>query len=251
VLAGAVFAVVAESKGTSASCEQPRLSSGYVHRVTQALRSRRDVWGDRLLAARHGPPYAAASPYLTPLLLARSANGRLLTDSGVHYAPFAQPDGAWGATSVALHVADGSQIVSERAHGRRLTIAVGRRGEERFGSCLARLSPPALAAGYLPVLEERYVDADGVGYRQESFATHVPETESLVSFVRIQATAEHSRAGLTRIRLTPSVSRLAVHDGRLTGRGHTYLFFSPGGSYNGSSVKYAVPPGGTTTVYGA
>src|SRR5205807_2458894 len=150
-----------------------------------------------------------------------------------------------------LHVADGSQIVSERAHGRRLTIAVGRRGEERFGSCLSRLSPPTLAEGYLPILETRYVDAERVRYREESFASRVPETRSLVSFVRITADARHARSHLTRIRLTPSVPSLRLEDGRLTARGHTYLFFSQGGSYHGSSVKYTVPTGGIRTVYAA
>ena len=235
----------------SGGCRQPTLSGGYVHRVTLALRARRDVWGDRLLGSRSGPSYEAARRYLTPLLLARAANGKPLTDSGVHYAPFAEPEGAWGAVSVALHVADGSQIVSERAHGRRLTIAVGSRGGEHYGSCLARLSGPALLDGYLPVLETRYVDANGVRYRQESFAADVPQTHSLVSFVRLSADASHSHARLTRIRLTPSTTRLSSSAGRLSRKGHTYLFFSPGGSYNGASVKYAVPPGSTRTVYAA
>jgi hypothetical protein len=233
----------------ASSCHQPTLSGTYVHRVARALRARRDVWGERLLASRDGPTFAGASRYLKPLFLARAADGRPLTESGVHYAPFAQPEGAWGATSVALHVADGSQIVSEKAHGRRLTIAVGPRGLERYGSCLARLSPPRLEEGYLPILETRYVDGDGVRYRQESFAAHVPETGSLVSFVRVVADATGSSSRRTRIRATPSVDQLTSRDGRLTRKGHTYLFFSPGGSFNGSSVKYNVAPGTTRTIY--
>jgi hypothetical protein len=230
-------------------CRQSSLTGGYVHRVARALRAKRDIWGNVLLAAPNGPTYEGAARYLKPLLLARAANGKPLTDSGVHYAPFAQPEGAWGATSVALHVADGSQIVSERAHGRRLTIAVGSRGLERYGSCLRRLSPPALSAGYLPILETRYVDGDGVRYRQESFATRVPETESLVSFVRLNADAEGSTSRLTRLRFTPSTAPLVADNGRLSRKGHAYLFFSPGGTYNGSSVKYTVPQGEIRTVY--
>jgi hypothetical protein len=261
LLAAAVAVTLAVAAATTAgaetrqetrlasSCRQPTLSGTYVHRVIHALRARRDVWGERLLASRNGPTFEGASRYLKPLLLARAANGRPLTDSGVHYAPFAQPEGAWGATSVALHVADGSQIVSEKAHGRRLTIAVGPRGLERYGSCLARLTEPKLEEGYLPILETRYVDADGVRYRQESFAARVPETDSLVSFVRVAADATGSQARLTRIRVTPSIEHLASHDDRLTRKGHTYLFFSPGGSFNGSSVKYSVAPGTTRTIY--
>ena len=242
-------AETAQTTRLSATCRQPTLSGTYVHRVAAALRARRDLWGERLLASRNGPTFDGASRYLKPLLLARAANGRPLTDSGVHYAPFSQPDGAWGATSVALHVADGSQIVSEKAHGRRLTIAVGARGLERYGSCMARLSPPRLDEGYFPILETRYADADGVHYRQESFAARVPETESLVSFVRVVADASASDGRLTRIRITPSTEHLASTGGRLSLRGHTYLFFSPGGSFNGTSVKYSVAPGTRKTIY--
>ena len=241
----------ARSAAGSSSCPEPGLGWGYVHRVTLALRARRDVWGDRLLASRNGPTYDGARRFLAPLVLARAANGRPLTDSGVHYTPFAEPEGAWGAVSVALHVADGSQIVSQRAYGRRLTIAVGRQGEERYGSCLARLGGPALLDGYLPVLETHYVDAEGVRYEQESFAADVPQTRSLVSFVRITADATSAKAGGTRIRLTPSLAPLHRDPGRLSRKGHTYLFFSPGGSYNGASVKYSVSRGSTRTVYAA
>jgi hypothetical protein len=248
----AAAATHAGARGAAtASCSRPSVSSGYAHRITVALRSRRDVWGDRLLASRNGPTYQGASRFLTPLLLARAANGKPLTESGVHYTPFAEPDGAWGAVSVALHVADGSQIVSQRAHGRRLTIAVGRLGEERYGSCYARLQGPSLLDRYLPILETRYVDAQGVRYRQESFAANVPETQSLVSFVRITADATRARRGGTYVRLTPSLAPLHREPGRLSRKGHTYLFFSPGGSYNGTSVKYAVPRGSTRTVYAA
>jgi hypothetical protein len=231
------------------SCHQPALSGTYMHRIARALRARRDVWGERLLASPSGPTLEGASRYLKPLLMARAANGRPLTESGVHYAPFAEPDGAWGATKVDLHVADGSQIVSDRAHGRRLTIAVGPHGLERYGSCLSRLTAPRLAEGYLPILETRYVDVNGVRYRQESFAARVPETASLVSFVRLSADASAAKTSSTRIRVTPSVEGLASRDGRLHRKGHTYLFFSPGGSFNGSSVKYSVPAGTERTVY--
>lgn len=231
------------------ACRQASLNGRYVHRVTRALSSRRDVWGNVLLAAPRGPTYAGAERYLKPLLLARAANGKPLTESGVHYVPFTQPRGARGALSVALHVADGSQIVSERARGRRLTIAVGHRGSERYGSCLRRLSPPVLAGGYLPILDTRYVDGSGVRYRQESFAARIPETRSLVSFVRLTADAERSSASVTRIRFRPSMVGLARDGDRLRRHGHTYLVFSSGGTFTGTSVKYAVPRGSMRTIY--
>jgi hypothetical protein len=234
-----------------AGCPQARLSSRYVKRVSRALHSRRDSWGRTLLAAPNGPTYERARRYLTPLFLARARNGRLLTESGVHYTHFSQPPNLRGATSVALHVADGSQIISRRAHGRSLTVGVGARGRERYGSCLRRLQPPLLSDGYLPVLQTRYVDRHGVRYRQESFAARVPETGSLVSFLKLTADARRSKVGLVRLRFTPSTRGLA-RDGsgwRLKHAGRTYLFFSPGGTWGRPSVKYAVPRGEITTVY--
>ena len=92
-------------------------------------------------------------------------------------------------------------------------------GSERYGSCLERLAPPELADGYLPVLETQYADASGVHYRQESFASRVPETHSLVSFVRLYADATNSKDPLTRLRFTPSVTGLSSNGVRLARRG--------------------------------
>ncbi len=249
--AGAARHETAQTASAAArtTCRAGAPSGRYQRRVANALRARRDLWGDRLLASRAGPTYEAVERYLPPLLLARAARGKPLTDSGVHYVPFTQPLGARGAISVALHVADGSQIVSERTHGRRLTIAVGHRGSERYSSCLKRLAPPVLADGYLPILETSYVDASGVRYRQESFASRVPETRSLVSFVRLEADATQSKDALTRVRFTPSVSGLSSNGIRLARRGHTFLAYSAGGSFTGSSLKYSVPRGTALTVY--
>ena len=99
--------------------------------IEAALRSGRDVWGEQLLRRPAGPTYAAARQYLAPLLLARAAGRTPLTESGVHYLPFGTPSGARGATQVALHVADGSEIVARRAGGRSLTVGVGSDGRER------------------------------------------------------------------------------------------------------------------------
>jgi hypothetical protein len=258
----AVTAVAATSSGDTTAgtaapsagaangdCPRERVSSRYAGRVNRALRSRRDRWGEALLTAPNGPTYERAQRYLTPLLLARARNGQLLTDSGVHYTHFSQPPNLRGATSVALHVADGSQIITRRASGRNLTIRVGVKGRERYGSCLRRLSQPLLSEGYLPVLQTRYVDGHGVRYEQESFAARIPETLSLVSFVKLTADARRARAGLVRLRFTPSVEGLARTGDRLRRMGRTYLFFSPGGTWGAPSVKYSVRRGEVTTVY--
>src|SRR4051794_9678231 len=189
-------------QGAPAVCAPPRASSAYTARTIAALRAHTDVWGNRLLSAPGGPTYAGAARYLKPLLLARGPKGAPLTVSGVYYLPFGQPDGARGAGSVALHVADGSQILADRVGGRSLNVWVGD-GRERYGSCLARLGGPALADGYLPILQTRYADAAGARYAQESFATRAPATGPLVSFVRIAVDARRVHRA-AHLRLGPS-----------------------------------------------
>src|SRR5215204_2012832 len=162
--------------------------------IEGALGAGRDVWGEALLASPEGPTYAGASRFLPPLLLARAAGRTRLTASGVHYVPFSQPAGAQGGLSVALHVADGSEIIAQRVGGERLTVEVGR---ERYGRCLGRLVLPTLAEGYLPILQTGYVDGRGVRYREESFTTRVAGARGLVSFVRVTADTRGATGGTT------------------------------------------------------
>jgi hypothetical protein len=218
-------------------CRGAGLGPAYAARVESALLAQRDILGERLIAAPSGPTYAAAKQYLPPLLLVgrpAGAGGLRLTGSGVYYLAFGQPVGAGGGGAVALHVADGSQIVSDRTTGPSLTLAVGRRGDERYGSCLARLATPRLYGGYLPILDTAYTDADGVRYRQESFASRIGEASALVSFVRLSIDLPRG-APPVKIRLTASRSGLVVA--------------GPGARVAGSSVEYVVSR--ATTVYAA
>ena len=188
------------------SCSIPGASAAKRGAASRALRAGRDVWGEALLASPRGPSYAAVGKRLPPLLLARAPKKRSLTLSGMHYVPFGQPTGPQGAGSVALHVADGGQILAQRVGGRSLDVFVGRNGRERYGSCLRRLAI-GLADGYLPVLQTRYVDAAGVRYEQESFAGRPPRSAALTSFVRVTADARSARSA-ARFRLaTPGGSR--------------------------------------------
>jgi hypothetical protein len=207
--------------GGGGACPVPRSDPAYVARVLDALRSGRDVWGEALLAAPRGPTFAAARRYLRPLLLARGPDGKSLTDSGVYYLPFAQPGGPRGAGSVALHVADGSQIVSERVGGRSLTVFVD---GERYGSCLARIRELRLAEGWLPILETEYADAEGVRYRQESFAARSGPRSPLASYVRLTIDTRRARRAAV-VTLVPSA--------------------------RGEGVAYRVPAGRVRTVYSA
>jgi hypothetical protein len=188
---------------TKAGCLPPQAGRAYAERVEHALAAGTDVWGDRLLAAKGGPTYAAASRVLPPLFYAAGRGGRLLTTSGAYYLPFTLPVSVGGARGFGLHVADGSQIVVRRAGGPSMTVYVGSRGTERFGSCVARLRPPTLASGYLPILDVAYTDRSGVRYEEESFVGREPWTRSLVSLIRLTADASRAAAPAT-LRLVTS-----------------------------------------------
>ena len=77
----------------------------YVRAVERALLEKRDTWGEAVLRTPGGPSYKAVRRHLKPLLLVGH-----LTDSGVYYLAFGRPVGP-----VALHVADGGEILSRRA----------------------------------------------------------------------------------------------------------------------------------------
>jgi hypothetical protein len=164
----------------------PRASATSVSRIDAALRSGADLWGNALLAARGGPTYGAASKFLAPLLYARGPHGTRLTASGVYYLAFGLPKGATGTSDVALHVADGSEILWRSTTGPTLFVSVGPGSGERYGSCLQRLEPASLAQGWLPVLETGYADATGTHYHEESFAGRGPDG-GLASYVHLTA----------------------------------------------------------------
>jgi hypothetical protein len=185
-----------------------RASPAYAGSVLRALRSKRDLWGEQLLRRPGGPTYAAVRRLLKPLMYAR-ARSKPLTASGVYYLPFAQPLGSHGAAEIALHVADGSQILARTAAGASLRVMVGPGGREPFGSCLSRLSEPALADGYLPILETRYTDSAGVLYSQESFAVRGLGTGALISFVSVTASAANTAAIVRLVHSTKRGARSA------------------------------------------
>ncbi|HZQ66445.1 MAG TPA: hypothetical protein VFA66_14610 [Gaiellaceae bacterium] len=232
------------------ACAAPQVTSAYAGSVRRALQADRDVWGNELLRSSGGPTYDKAARYLHPLLLAAAPSRgkpKYLTDSGVYYLPFGWPAGGFGARVVALHVADGSEVLAGRVNGPNLTIRVG---GERYGACLSRLATPQLYQGYLPVLETRYVDAAGVRYRQESFAGRIDETHGLVSFVRLTADASRSKRDV-RIAFTPSAKHLRLSADRtaLVRGPSTYMYVGPGAVYDGRTVSFLIPAGATGTVY--
>ncbi|MGZ4291308.1 MAG: hypothetical protein ACXVQQ_01805 [Gaiellaceae bacterium] len=205
----------------------PGASWAYARGVGAATRSRRDVWGDRLLASHAGPTYDAARRLVAPLLYATQRGRRPLTNSGVYYLPLAYPTDVYAPTTFALHVADGSEIVSRRVGGPSLMIRVGRTGNEGYGSCLEKTTLATLVDGYLPIVETAYTDTDGVRYTQESFAGRIAGARSIVSFVHLTVDASSASAG--------AVVRFVASDPR------RLLVATPG--------PVRVPAGGTADVY--
>jgi hypothetical protein len=224
----AVTAACADgTRPAATSCRPFRATAGYVRSVEQATAAGQDLWGNELI--RTSPSYQAAGRYLKPLLL---AGGPLqsgpLTDSGVYYLAFGRPDAADGRGPIALHLADGSELVSDRFTGPRLALDVGADGQERYGSCLARLSTPRLYGGYYPILETEYVDGNGARFRQESFVARVPSTGTLASFVRLDVEMPKGSTA-EKIRFTPAGGGDGIP-----------LSFSEGGRFTGSSLEYDV-----------
>jgi hypothetical protein len=249
-LAALAWNASAPAGAVAQRCVKPKTTAAYAGSIRRALKADRDVWGNELLRSAGGPTYEKAARYLKPLLLAAApgrGKPRYLTDSGVYYMPFGWPAGGFGARTVALHVADGGEVIAGRAHGPKLKITVGR---ERYGACLSRLSTPRLYDGHLPILQTRYVDEAGVRYRQESFAGRIAGTRGLVSFVRLTADASRSDRGV-RIRFEPSAEHLRLSaDGTALVRGpDTYVYLGDGARYDGKSVVYTFPAGTTATVY--
>jgi hypothetical protein len=237
-----------QTAAAAAPCD-PSASAGYRAAVARAVASGRDVWGDELLDSRAGPTYAGARR-LAPLLFAVQRGGRPLTASGVYYLPLSFPFTSYGSTVYALHVADGSEIITRYIDGPHLTIYVGY-GRERYGSCKARLRPARLASGYLPIMETSYVDAHGVRYQQESFVGRAYGTygaRSVISFVRLTIDATQATGGAV-VRLAPSQRLAHSAPDRLTRHGQTRLIVSDGARFVDGVARYAVPRGETATIY--
>lgn len=274
----------APPSGPPAPGKPPVLGPGYVKAVEEALGAKRDIWGEQVLARPEGPTYENVKGYLVPLMHGDPS----LTDTGTYYIPFGQPHPKQDASlENALHVADGSQFFSDSSannpfseqYGNTWNVYVGAAGDELYGSSLARLEPPRLVDGY-PILQTEYVDAQGVRYRQESFAARAPEIAdpggfgNLVSWIRLTVEPGDSKAERTLLNFVPTTHRPSdTPKGRLpralerSGNrlisarpepNTTYLIFSPGAKYP-VEVKGLISPalqyaadltgGKPTTVY--
>lgn len=254
VAVATVFAVGVRPAGTAAGaagCAVRAATPAYTSSVEQAVASKRDFWGGRLLRARGGPTYADARRFLTPLTQGMQWAGRPLTASGSYYLPFSFPFTSNGSTVFALHVADGSEIVTRRIGGPSLTLYVGHYGIDRYGSCAARLRPAQLAQGYLPILQTGYEDGGGVRYTQESFVGRAYGTygvRSVISFVKLVVDARGATRSAT-VRLVPWRRLAHSAPDRLALGGQTRLIASEGAEFVDGVVRYRVPAGERRTIY--
>ncbi len=254
----------------------PNLSEPYIQGVREALRSGTDLWGEHLISTPEGPTFENIKDYLVPIATGGVAAGEPdtgamgVSDTGYHYLPLTLPKGDTAETQTppeptdnhyALHTADGSGITadwhtpceaapwtkdySEAFNARcgdfwQARFFVGADGGERYGSDLGRLSGPRLLDGYLPVLRTDYRDAAGVSYTQESFATRVPETSSLVSLVKITATGSGSaRAARLRVHVKdPDGPALSLDGRKVTAGDRTYLLADGRPALSGADLTY-------------
>ncbi len=252
-LVGSATAVRGEARRADSSpCPPMPVDPAYDDAVNSALAAKQDVWGNELLRSPDGPTYEGVQRHLHPVMLVGPPSGlapNRLTDSGIYYLAFGRPRDSGGARLVDLHIADGSQIVSEFVKRARVSIDVGVRPNERFGSCLARLGPARLGGGYLPILQTSYVDTNGVAYRQESFATRIPQTDSLVSFVRLTVDPRGSGVASASVRFTTSVPGLRRVGNQLRRGRDAFLVFAPGGKFHGRALTYTTSGHHARTVY--
>lgn len=249
LLVVAVFAAGGRS-AVAPACGPNRAPLEYASAVQRAVDSGRDLWGHALLAARGGPTYRAAEGHLAPLLLGIQRKLRPLTPTGFYYVPLSFSWSNYGSTVFALHVADGSEIITRRVGGPAMRIYVGN-GGELYGSCVERLRPAQFAEGHLPVLETSYTDRYGVRYRQESFVGHVYGTfgvRSIISFVRLQVDARHARA-TAHVRFDPTRWLRRTGPERSGTRAGVRLIVSPGGHFVGGGFRFLIQPGTRTTLY--
>src|SRR5690606_11852288 len=93
--------------------QKKQFAKGYEQRVNQALNANIDLFGEEILKRPEGPTYDNVKDYLTPLKLM----GTAVTESGVYYIPFGRPLNSAGYGPAALHLGDGSQIISQVSSG--------------------------------------------------------------------------------------------------------------------------------------
>lgn len=217
--------------------ERKKTPKAYENAVNDALNSHTDLLGEEVLRLPEGPTYENIAGYLTPLKLI----GTAVTESGVYYLPFGRPLNNAGFGPVALHVGDGSQVISQVATGSKVTFFVGTEGRERFGFAEARLAQESLEDGYQPILVNNYTDYSGVTYVQESFSDYTFATTELVSFVKLTIQKRNAEVNAVKVRLHFSDRNLTLNGNVLKVGNEVRAMLTEGGKLTGgNTVVYDV-----------
>jgi Concanavalin A-like lectin/glucanases superfamily len=231
--------------GATAQAAQPTLPDGYAERVNHALRQGADHWGSQLIQL----PGGATLENVAPLLVPANHGGPTVADSDWSYLPltYPAPDPAkWNEQrDFSLHVADGSELLSQWSDGQaaqRVKFAVGADGQERFGSAEARAATPRLRDGYLPILINDYTDASGVSYERESFVGRLEPGGPLVSLLRFTASAQgHQAPATAHLRVSVQaggVDRATAADHTVSVDGKTILAYSGDATWSAPALDY-------------
>lgn len=215
--------------------ERKKFSKEYEASVNRALHSQEDLFGHEILTKPEGPTYENIKGYLTPLKLI----GTAVSESGVYYLPFGRPLNLAGYGPVALHLGDGSQIVSQVSSGDKTTIWIGVEGDERYGFAEARLAQENLEDGYQPVLVNSYIDQSGIIYIQESFSDYTSVTDVLTSFVKLTVRKGKARINKVKVRLLFTDKALHLEGNLLKSNNKVRAVLTRGGIVNeGNVVTY-------------
>ena len=222
----------------------------YSTSVARAVASNRDVWGEKLLHAPGGPTLESALRLLGPLTRGLQWEGRALTSGGVYYLPFSFPFTPKGSTVFALHVADGSEIVTRRVGGPSLMVDVGtgasssapaQRGARRHDSSTATCRSSR------PRTRTRAASATGRS-RSSGARTGRLGARSVISFVRLDVDARDAKR-VTTVRLVPSQRLARSRVDRLSLGSRTRLVVSRGARLADGVAVYRVPARSRRTIY--
>ncbi|MEU2612407.1 LamG-like jellyroll fold domain-containing protein [Micromonospora sp. NPDC007271] len=218
------------------------LPDGYVGRVNHALDQGSDHWGEKLLGLPDGPTMANVKPLLVP------ANHAGTTDAASpwYYLPFTYPapdPSRWAEErDFSLHVADGSELMSQWSDSRatqRVRFFVGAAGSERYGQAEARSDEPRLTGGYLPILANSYRDAAGVRYERESFVTAPTPGGPAVSMLRFVVNGPANAHPRLRLNLSrDKVADVVAKPGLLTLGGKTVVAYSGAATWSAPDLTF-------------
>jgi hypothetical protein len=184
-LAAALTTLEAVASGADSS-NLPLIDHQSLITFSNAIASKRDLWGEAAIAQPNGPSYEFFASLLPQ---PRYVNSDFRYYPIVLSAPKAKIKARLISNGSGINLHGGTR--SWYNVGTPMTFRVGP-DELRFGEFLDRLQHPTLAEGYLPIPEIRYAH-DVQIYQLEAFASTDPTlAENAVVFVRFSLASGHN-----------------------------------------------------------